>query len=188
VTGDRPCRLRPVGGQDLVHPGQGLLAERPRQPPPTRRHPKGGSPRAEPRCRARDGRSRHPCRLAAEPDQQPGSRHPSATAQRASTPGMVGPSCSSSGWPPEPVKEATQTMRIMAVCNNCHRELQLSQVVEGPQITGRCLWCGTLLLRTTPCSSPTPSGGPSALGQSSPGPCTARRRLSHAADPARVCP
>jgi hypothetical protein len=36
-------------------------------------------------------------------------------------------------------------MRIMAVCNNCHRELLLSQLVEGPQITGRCLWCGTLL-------------------------------------------
>jgi hypothetical protein len=36
-------------------------------------------------------------------------------------------------------------MRIMAVCNNCQRDLLLSQLVEGPQITGRCPWCGTLL-------------------------------------------
>jgi len=36
-------------------------------------------------------------------------------------------------------------MRIMAVCSNCQRELLLSQLVEGPQITGRCPWCGTLL-------------------------------------------
>jgi hypothetical protein len=43
------------------------------------------SPPAEPPCRARDGRSRHPCRLNAGPGQRPGSRHPSATA-RASTP------------------------------------------------------------------------------------------------------
>jgi hypothetical protein len=36
-------------------------------------------------------------------------------------------------------------MRIMAVCSNCQRNLLLSQLVEGPQITGRCPWCGTLL-------------------------------------------
>jgi hypothetical protein len=36
-------------------------------------------------------------------------------------------------------------MRIMAVCSNCQRDLLLSQLVEGPQITGRCPWCGTLL-------------------------------------------
>jgi hypothetical protein len=36
-------------------------------------------------------------------------------------------------------------MRIMAVCNNCQRDLLLSQLVEGPEITGRCPWCGTLL-------------------------------------------
>lgn len=36
-------------------------------------------------------------------------------------------------------------MRIMAVCNNCQRELLLSQLVEGPQISGRCPWCGALL-------------------------------------------
>jgi hypothetical protein len=29
-------------------------------------------------------------------------------------------------------------MRIMAVCSDCQRELLLSQLVEGPQITGRC--------------------------------------------------
>jgi hypothetical protein len=29
-------------------------------------------------------------------------------------------------------------MRIMAVCDNCQRDLLLSQLVEGPQITGRC--------------------------------------------------
>jgi hypothetical protein len=34
-------------------------------------------------------------------------------------------------------------MRIMAVCNNCQRSLLLSQLVEGPEITGRCPWCGT---------------------------------------------
>jgi hypothetical protein len=36
-------------------------------------------------------------------------------------------------------------MRILAVCNNCQRDLLVSQLVEGPQITGRCPWCGTLL-------------------------------------------
>jgi hypothetical protein len=36
-------------------------------------------------------------------------------------------------------------MRIMAICNNCQRDLLLSQLVEGPQITGRCPWCGALL-------------------------------------------
>jgi hypothetical protein len=36
-------------------------------------------------------------------------------------------------------------MRIMAVCNNCQRDLLLSQLVEGPQITGKCPWSGTLL-------------------------------------------
>jgi hypothetical protein len=57
-------------------------------------------------------------------------------------------------------------MRIMAICNNCQRDLLLSQLVEGPQITGRCPWCGALLAPHYICSSPTPSGGPSALGQS----------------------
>jgi CBS domain-containing protein len=33
----------------------------------------------------------------------------------------------------------------MAVCDNCQRDLLLSQLVEGPEITGRCPWCGTLL-------------------------------------------
>ena len=33
-------------------------------------------------------------------------------------------------------------MRIMAVCANCQRDLLLSQLVEGPQITGRCPSCG----------------------------------------------
>jgi len=36
-------------------------------------------------------------------------------------------------------------MRIMAVCHNCQRDLLLSQLVEGAEITGRCPWCGTLL-------------------------------------------
>jgi hypothetical protein len=36
-------------------------------------------------------------------------------------------------------------MRIMATCSTCHRDLLLSQLVEGPGITGRCPWCGTLL-------------------------------------------
>jgi ferredoxin-like protein FixX len=39
-------------------------------------------------------------------------------------------------------KEATQTMRIVAVSNNCQRDLLLSQLVEGPQITGRCHGAG----------------------------------------------
>jgi hypothetical protein len=33
-------------------------------------------------------------------------------------------------------------MRIMAVCNNCQRDLLLSQLVEGPQITGGCPGAG----------------------------------------------
>jgi hypothetical protein len=36
-------------------------------------------------------------------------------------------------------------MRIMATCSSCQRDLLLSQLVEGPGITGRCPWCGTLL-------------------------------------------
>ena len=61
-------------------------------------------------------------------------------------------------------------MRIMAVCNHCQRDLLLSQLVQGPQITGRCPWWGTLLApHITPLLA-TPSGGPSALGQSSSGP------------------
>jgi hypothetical protein len=36
-------------------------------------------------------------------------------------------------------------MKIMAVCSNCQRDLLLSQLVEGPEITGSCPWCGTLL-------------------------------------------
>jgi hypothetical protein len=49
------------------------------------RRPDPRSPRGEPPCRARDGRRRHPCRLSAGPSHRPGSRHPSATAHRAST-------------------------------------------------------------------------------------------------------
>jgi hypothetical protein len=88
LTGDGPARVGPgrLGGQDLVHPGQGVLAERPRQPPPARRHRDGRSPRPERQCRARHGRSRHPCRLSAGSGQRPGSRRSSATAHRASTP------------------------------------------------------------------------------------------------------
>ena len=36
-------------------------------------------------------------------------------------------------------------MRIIATCGNCRRDLLLSQLVEGPGISGRCPWCGTLL-------------------------------------------
>jgi hypothetical protein len=36
-------------------------------------------------------------------------------------------------------------MRIMAVCDNCQRDLLLSQLVEGPQITGKCPQCVALL-------------------------------------------
>ena len=36
-------------------------------------------------------------------------------------------------------------MRIMATCSTCQRDLLLRQLVEGPGITGRCPWCGTLL-------------------------------------------
>jgi hypothetical protein len=36
-------------------------------------------------------------------------------------------------------------MRIIATCGNCQRDLLLSQLVEGPGISGRCPWCGTLL-------------------------------------------
>jgi hypothetical protein len=78
-----------------------------------------------------------PVALSAGPGQQPGSRQPSTTAQRALTPTRSPLHPTGSGWPPELVKEATQTMRIMAVCNNCQRDLLLSQLVEGPEITGR---------------------------------------------------
>ena len=60
-------------------------------------------------------------------------------------------------------------MRIMAVCSNCQRDLLLSQLVEGPQITGRCPWCRTLLAPHYTRCSPTPCGGPSALARSSSG-------------------
>jgi hypothetical protein len=36
-------------------------------------------------------------------------------------------------------------MRIIATCSNCQRDLLLSQLVEGPGLSGRCPWCGTLL-------------------------------------------
>ena len=36
-------------------------------------------------------------------------------------------------------------MRITATCSDCQRDLLLSQLVEGPGISGRCPWCGTLL-------------------------------------------
>jgi hypothetical protein len=38
LTGDGPARAGPgrFGDQDLVHPSHGLLAKRPRQPPPAR--------------------------------------------------------------------------------------------------------------------------------------------------------
>jgi hypothetical protein len=36
-------------------------------------------------------------------------------------------------------------MKITATCGNCRRDLLLSQLVEGPGISGRCPWCGTLL-------------------------------------------
>ena len=36
-------------------------------------------------------------------------------------------------------------MRIIATCCNCQRDLLLSQLVEGPGLSGRCPWCGTLL-------------------------------------------
>jgi hypothetical protein len=62
-------------------------------------------------------------------------------------------------------------MRIMAVCNNCQRDLLLSQLVEGPQITARCPWCGTLLApHYTLLLADAVQPWPSALGQSSSGP------------------
>jgi hypothetical protein len=78
---------------------------------------------------------------------RPAAREPAPIGHSATCidPDTVAASPTSSGWPPEPAKEATHTMRIMAVCNNCQRDLLLSQLVEGPQITGRCPWCGTLL-------------------------------------------
>jgi hypothetical protein len=36
-------------------------------------------------------------------------------------------------------------MNIMATCSNCQPDLLLSQLVEGPAISGTCPWCGTLL-------------------------------------------
>ena len=80
-------------------------------------------------------------------------------------------------------------MRIMAVCSNCQRDLLLSQLVEGPQITGRCPWCGTLLApHYTPLLADAVRRAERAGAELSPGPWTARRRLGHAADPAPVCP
>jgi hypothetical protein len=67
-------------------------------------------------------------------------------------------------------------MRIMAVCSNCQRELLLSQLVEGPQITGRCPWCGTLLARHYIALLADAVRRPSALAQSSyrPSPSSAK--------------
>ena len=73
LTGDGPARAGPARA------GPGRLGARTWSIP-------AKAYRAEPPCRARDGRSRHPCRLSAGPGQRPGSRHPSATAQPASTP------------------------------------------------------------------------------------------------------
>jgi hypothetical protein len=36
-------------------------------------------------------------------------------------------------------------MKMIATCSNCQRDLLLSQLVEGPGLSGRCPWCGTLL-------------------------------------------
>jgi hypothetical protein len=36
-------------------------------------------------------------------------------------------------------------MRITATCSSCQRDLLLSQLAEGPGISGRCPWCGTML-------------------------------------------
>ena len=36
-------------------------------------------------------------------------------------------------------------MKIMVICENCGRDFLLSQLVEGPAITGRCPWCGELV-------------------------------------------
>ena len=36
-------------------------------------------------------------------------------------------------------------MRIKATCSKCRRDLLLSQLVGGPEISGRCPWSGTLL-------------------------------------------
>ncbi len=61
-------------------------------------------------------------------------------------------------------------MRIMAVCNNCQRDLLLSQLVEGPQISGRCPWCGTLLAPHYTLLLADAVRRTSALGPSSSGP------------------
>jgi hypothetical protein len=55
-------------------------------------------------------------------------------------------------------------MKIMATCSNCQHDLLLSQLVEGPGISGTCPWCGTLLAPHYTCCWPTPSVAPSALG------------------------
>ena len=36
-------------------------------------------------------------------------------------------------------------MRIMAVCNNCQRDLLLSQLSKARRSPAECPWCGTLL-------------------------------------------
>ena len=36
-------------------------------------------------------------------------------------------------------------MRMTATCSSCRRDLLLRQLVEGPGLSGRCPWCGTLL-------------------------------------------
>jgi hypothetical protein len=36
-------------------------------------------------------------------------------------------------------------MKIMVICDKCGRDFLLSQLVDGPAITGRCPWCGDLV-------------------------------------------
>jgi hypothetical protein len=77
-------------------------------------------------------------------------------------------------------------MRIMAVCNNCQRDLLLSQLVEGPQITARCPWCGTLLApHYTLLLADAVQALRGGLGE---GFFWVLSPLVQAPDPARVCP
>jgi hypothetical protein len=42
-------------------------------------------------------------------------------------------------------------MRIIATCSNCQRDLLLSQLVEGPGLSGRCRGAGRCWPPTTAC-------------------------------------
>ena len=80
-------------------------------------------------------------------------------------------------------------MRITATCSNCRRDLLLSQLVEGPGLSGRCPWCGTLLApHYTLLLTETVRRAERARGRAGAGPRAAGRGMDQAPHSTRVDP